>query len=147
MKEHYVRDYVKAYCPYYDFIHDQAMQGGCSRKRPDMLLDCLTHSIVIEIDENQHTDYKCEEKRMMQIFMDLGERPLVILRFNPDRYTNFDNQVIHGLFHFDSNNVLQIVDIQDLHQRIGALVQRINSHVDNIPSREVTLEKLFYNHQ
>ena len=35
----------------------------------------------VEIDENQHTNYSCENKRTMEIFNDLGRRPLVMIRF------------------------------------------------------------------
>lgn len=144
MKEHYLRDYIGAYCPSYNFVYDQIIEGGCSRRKPDILLDCLTHSIVIEIDENQHEDYKCEDKRIMQIFMDLGCRPLVVMRFNPDRYVDIDGKTINGLFVFDERNVIQITNAMEMHQRIGTLTGRIHYHFSTIPQKEVTIEKLFY---
>lgn len=66
-------------------IFDSKVQGGCSRRRPDALIDLLSHSIVLECDEFGHTGYSCENKRTMEIFEDLGSRPLVVLRFNPDK--------------------------------------------------------------
>jgi hypothetical protein len=147
MKEHYITDYIRAYCPQYDFVYDKAIEGGCSRKRPDVLLDCMTHSIIIEVDENQHEDYKCEDKRTMQIFMDLGDRPLVVLRFNPDKYIDIDGQEHPTLFTFDQAGVIQILSVINLHQRVTALVDRIRHHVENIPDKEVTLEKLYYDFQ
>ena len=36
---------------YPDIILDKKVEGGCSRRRPDGLIDCLTHSVIIEIDE------------------------------------------------------------------------------------------------
>ncbi len=149
MKQHYIQDYVSAYCPDYDFIWDQTIQGGCSKRKPDMFLDCLTHSIIVEIDENMHQGpgYQCENKRIMEMFEDLGNRPLVVLRFNPDKYVNEQGQQIESLFSFDTNNVITITNIIDLHQRILTLVNRIQYHVENLPSQELIIEKIFYNHE
>jgi hypothetical protein len=75
---------------YPDMILDQVIAGGCSRRRPDGLLDCLTHVIIIEIDEDQHIGYDstCDNRRTMEIFNDLGDRPIIFIRLNPDGYTH-----------------------------------------------------------
>jgi hypothetical protein len=69
-------------------LWDCPIDGGCSNKRPDMLYDFGIGCLVIEIDEDAHKseDPSCREKRMCEIFLDLGERPLIFIRFNPDRY-------------------------------------------------------------
>jgi hypothetical protein len=108
------------------------------------MLDCLTHSIVVEIDEDQHTDYKCEEKRMMQIFTDLGDRPLVILRFNPDKYSDAQGQRVPALFSFGSDNLIVIDDPEQLDQRVQGLAVRIRYHAENLPLKELTVERLYY---
>ena len=98
MKEHHVIDYIREVVVNESLIdvevtYDKQVQGGCSRKRPDVLMDFLTHSIIIEVDETQHSSEEycaCENKRMMQIFQDLGSRPVVFIRFNPDKYTDRD---------------------------------------------------------
>jgi hypothetical protein len=53
-----------------------------------LLLDLGYQVIIIEVDENQHTEYdcSCENKRTMQLSQDLGHRPIVFIRFNPDDY-------------------------------------------------------------
>ena len=53
-----------------------------------MLLDLGYQVIIIEVDENQHTEYdcSCENKRIMELSQDLGHRPIVFVRFNPDDY-------------------------------------------------------------
>jgi hypothetical protein len=150
MKEHHILDCLCSYCPDYDFIHDQRIVGGCSRRKPDLVLECLTHSIVILmlvlIDENQHEDYKCEDKRLMQIFTDLGNRPLVVLRFNPDVYVDATGQKVQGLFTFGTDNLILEKDPEQLHQRVYTLSQRIQYHRENIPLKELTIEKLYYDH-
>ena len=67
-------------------IHDKRVEGGCSKRRPDLLLDLGSHIIIVEIDKNKHNDYDCmcEHKRLMEISMDLSHRPIVFIRFNPD---------------------------------------------------------------
>lgn len=146
MKEHHILDHLCSYCPDYNFIHDQIIAGGCSKRKPDLRLECLTHSIVIEIDENQHEDYKCEEKRLMQIFEDLGNRPLVVLRFNPDAYIDAGGVNVPGLFTFGTDNLIVEKDSEQVKQRVYTLSQRIRYHVENIPTKEVTIEKLYYNY-
>jgi hypothetical protein len=144
MKEHHILDYLCSYCPDYDFIHDQVIEGGCSQRRPDLFLECGTHSLIIEIDEDQHLEYKCEDKRTMQIFTDLGSRPLVVLRFNPDKYTNADGQQVRCLFTFGHDNLIVVEDLTQLDQRVYILSQRIRYHVENVPLKELTVERLYY---
>ena len=49
---------------------DKIIQNGCSRRRPDILIDCASHVIAIEIDEYKHQQYDstCESKRICQIY-------------------------------------------------------------------------------
>ena len=53
-----------------------------------MVLDLGYQVIIVEIDENQHIDYdcSCENKRIMQLSQDVGHRPIIFIRFNPDEY-------------------------------------------------------------
>ena len=87
-KEYAVVEFVKTKFTDFDFVADKKISGGCSRRRPDLFLDMLYQIIIIEIDENQHTDYNCscQNKRLMELSQDLGHRPIVFIRFNPDDY-------------------------------------------------------------
>ena len=88
-KEYSVVDHVKTTFPELSWVADKIIAGGCSKRRPDLLLDLGYQIIIIEIDENQHIDYdcSCENKRIMELSQDLGHRPIVFIRFNPDDYT------------------------------------------------------------
>ncbi|CAM9807982.1 unnamed protein product, partial [Phaeothamnion confervicola] len=66
---------------------DCAVKGGCSKRRPDLRLELGVFTLIVEIDEEQHKNRSCEEKRIGELFQDLGNRPLVVIRFNPDKYT------------------------------------------------------------
>ena len=87
-KEFAVVEFVKAKFPHVDWIADKMINGGCSKKRPDLLLDLGYQILIIEIDENQHINYdcSCENKRIMELSADMGHRPIVFIRFNPDTY-------------------------------------------------------------
>ena len=87
-KEKAVVEFVMSQFPIekYTWIIDKKVSDGCSKKRPDLLLDLGYQVIIIEVDENQHTDYdcSCENKRLMELSQDVGHRPIIFIRFNPD---------------------------------------------------------------
>ena len=89
-KEQAVVDYILKEFPSdkYTWIVDKRIQDGCSRKRPDLLVDLGYQIIIIEVDENQHNDYvcSCENKRIMELSQDVYHRPIIFIRFNPDDY-------------------------------------------------------------
>ena len=87
-KEYAVVEYIKTKYPDFSWIIDKKIQGGCSKRIPDMMLDLGYQVVIVEIDENQHIDYdcSCENKRIMELSQDLGHRPIVFIRFNPDDY-------------------------------------------------------------
>lgn len=94
-KEKTVEDYIKQSFSQYDIVSDKKINEGCSKRRPDIYIDFGYQVIIIEIDEHQHRKYDCicENKRIMEISQDIGHRPLVIIRFNPDEYTTADEKV------------------------------------------------------
>ena len=50
--------------------------------------------IIIEVNENQHIAYdcSCENKRIMKLSQDVGHKPIVFIRFNPDDYE--ENEIV-----------------------------------------------------
>jgi len=60
------------------------------------LCDLGYQVIIVEVDENNHENYdcSCENKRIVQLSQDVGHRPLVIIRFNPDRYVDERGKVV-----------------------------------------------------
>ena len=89
-KEFAVVEFVKNKFENYSWIADKMVNNGCSKKRPDLLLDLGYQIIIIEVDENKHSKYDstCENARLMTISQDLGHRPIIFIRFNPDSYIN-----------------------------------------------------------
>ena len=87
-KEAAVVEYVRNTFSGISWTTDKRVLDGCSRRRPDILCHLGSHVIVIEVDESQHISYSCENKRMMEISRDLDHAPLIMIRFNPDSYTD-----------------------------------------------------------
>ena len=73
-------------------VFDKKIDDGCSLRRPDVRIECMTHTIIIECDKNKYQGYSCENKRTMKIFQDLGS--IVFLRFNQDLYHNRNNKLL-----------------------------------------------------
>ena len=68
-------------------IHDKPVGGDCGKYRPDFRYDAPTHSVVVEVDEDQHRSYdsECERIRMINIVQAVGMR-CVFVRYNPDAF-------------------------------------------------------------
>jgi hypothetical protein len=66
------------------------MLDGCSKKRPDIYFDLITHCLIVEIDEHQHRTYEdiCECARINEIVNGIGGKPVIIIRYNPDIVKN-----------------------------------------------------------
>jgi len=90
-KERTVVENILDFYPEIDWIPDKRVLDGCSKRRPDLLADFGDQILIIEVDENQHNGYdcSCENKRLMEISKDLGHRPIVFIRFNPDDYIEY----------------------------------------------------------
>jgi EsV-1-7 cysteine-rich motif len=73
-KEKVVVDRIKSHFPDFVWRHDKVVECGVSRRRPDLLLDVGSHVLIIEIDEDSHESYdcSCENKRLMQLSMDVS---------------------------------------------------------------------------
>jgi len=124
-------------------VFDKRIDEGCSLRRPDVRIECLTHTLIIECDENKHNGYSCENKRTMELFQDLGNRPIVFLRFNPDSYKDEKGNTVQGCFK-KTKTIDQSLQKNEWHRRIKLLKERIDHHIKNIPTKEVTIEQLFY---
>jgi len=128
-----------------DIILDKIISGGCSQRRPDGLFDCGSHSVIVEIDEDQHVGYNqlCDNYRTMQIFNDLGSRPVVFVRLNPDAYTT-NNKHIKGTFSTSRNGELKRNNVE-FNRRMTSLRDTVTTAIECVPDRLVTIIQLFFN--
>ena len=93
VKEKTVSNFIKETFPDYNWIFDKVIKNGISKRRPDVLLELSTHYIIVEIDEEQHSEYGyiSESNRIKDIRKDIDYKDVVFIRFNTDSYTNSDN--------------------------------------------------------
>jgi uncharacterized protein YajQ (UPF0234 family) len=125
-------------------IQDKIILNGCSKRRPDGLINLNDYNIIIEIDENQHSYYSCENKRLMEIFKDLGNSPLTIIRFNPDGY-KLDNKTIKSPFGITKvDGKLKIINYNEYNIRLNKLIEIIKKNLNIIPDKEINIINLFY---
>ena len=127
---------------------DKKIQGGCSRRRPDLLLDMGSHIIILEVDENKHIGYdcSCEDKRLMEISKDLQHRPIVFIRFNPDAYTTQDGILVKSCWKLNKLGVMQIMKTKqkEWEERINSLKQQIHYWIENPTEKTIEIIELFY---
>lgn len=113
------------------FVHNKSIGYVCGNYRPDFLIDCITHFIVIENDENQHNHYEkeCEIVRMYNIEQSMGLR-IHFIRYNPDV--------------FKINNIIQKISKTE---RMMHLLCRIEYYKNNTTfiDNKLSIEYLYYN--
>ena len=114
-----------------DCVHNKIPEGSCNKYRPDFVIDCATHYIIVEVDEHQHSGYKCEceQGRMINIAQDVGGGlPVYFIRYNPDTYKTKKGDI-------GSTNILA---------RHNKLIRTIELCQAHIPQRLITVSYLFY---
>ena len=145
-KEKAVRDFILTNFPDLTWNTDKIIKDGCSKKRPDLLLDLGYQVIIIEIDENQHICYEksCENKRIMILSQDIGHRPIIFIRFNPDDYIEYGINK-HSCWTFDKNGISKIKKsyIKEWSERLETLKNTINYWIDNKNISEKTIELIY----
>jgi hypothetical protein len=147
-KEKEVVDHVMYHYPQFTWVADRTVQDGCSRRRPDLLLDMGSHIIIVEIDENKHSGYECscENKRLMEISRDLQHRPIVFIRFNPDSYVAQEGRVVKSCWRLNKTGVMTIIVNKraEWNARLETLTGQIRYWIDNAPEKIVEIVELFY---
>jgi len=111
------------------FVHNKSVGFVCGNYRPDVKIDCLTHLVIVEIDENQHSQYEqsCEISRMLNIHQAEGLK-CIFLRYNPDIFRCKGKAVkVH-------NNT-----------RLKTLLKEIKKNMIKIPEDEISVYRLYYN--
>ena len=135
--------------PSYTPKYDRQVDGGCSKKRPDIFIDCYTHVIIGEIDEKGHntdTYCACESKRLMMLMQDFGMRPIIVIRLNPDAFVDHKQRKYPSCFKMDmKTGLLELSDKKQWMFRMNAYLDRFRYHLQTVPSMEMTVDHLFYN--
>ena len=123
------------------WILDKGFAKGVLQ-RPDMRLNARHRRIVlVEIDEDSHRSYECAKERAREAVF-LANAPLgaeiVMLRFNPDHYTDYDGIRHPSCFKFNPTTGTVIVDPKQRKQwaaRCADLISAIENYLN--PETEV----------
>lgn len=147
-KEKAIVDFVVAEFPNVTWISDKRVIDGCSRRRPDLFLDMGNQVIIIEIDENQHTNYdcSCENKRLMEISKDIGHRNLIFIRFNPDQYINRNGEKVKSCWSINKQGVSTITKNtnREWNERLNSLKAQVHYWINNSTEKMVEVIQLYY---
>ena len=146
-KEIAVKDYILKEYPDFTWICDKKVQDGCSKRRPDLMLDLGYQVIIIEVDENQHIAYdcSCENKRLMELSKDINHRNLIFIRFNPDAYKTRENKTIKSCWKINKKNGILIISSQsDWDSRLNVVKETIQYWIDNETNKMIECIELFY---
>lgn len=121
------------------------------KDKADELIDVTSHFVVLECDENMHSreTLQCREGRHWRLWESVGQRPIVFLRFNPDRYVDEFGVTHSSCFGVDANGrvVLTPSAARQWGARLDDLGARLLYHLEHVPDQHVTTEYLFYGTQ
>ena len=110
------------------------------------MLDLGSHVLIVEVDESKHNSYECscENKRLMEISQDVGHRPIVMIRFNPDAYIGENGKKISSCWKLTKLGVMTVAKIKECEHRIKCLKDQIQYWADNPTDKTVEVVQLFY---
>jgi hypothetical protein len=151
-KERTVVDYILENFPNFTWVADKKIQDGCSKRRPDLILDLGYQVIIIEIDENMHCNYDCtcENKRIMEISQDVGHRPIVMIRFNPDAYVDIDGDKVKSPWNPTENGILSYKKTNQTKTEWKARLKVLKKQIEywskpkNKTDKTIEIVQLFY---
>lgn len=148
-KEIAVVEHIVNTFPAMDWITDKKIDNGCSKKRPDLLLDLGYQVIIVEIDENQHQKYNCscENKRLMELSQDVGHRSIIFIRFNPDDYFDENNHKVKSCWGITKETgISKIINKKDWNSRLESLKKQIEYWLilEHKTDKTIEIIELFY---
>ena len=128
-KEKAVSNFVQNNFPSYNWIFNKTILNGTSLRRPDIYLELENRVLIVEVDENQHQSYdcSCENKRLVQIFQDTKFKPLIFIRFNPDKYYNTTNKLVESPWKVQKDGFVKITENEEVNW-----VHRLNMLKDSL---------------
>ena len=151
-KEYSVVEFIKNTFPDLTWITDKKIVDGCSKRRPDLLLDLGYQILMIEVDETQHKDYdcNCQNKRMMELSQDVGHRSIVFIRFNPDNYKK-NGINITSCWGQDKNGIYLVKKSKknEWNERLNSLKEQIEYWInpENKTDKIIEIIQLFYDNE
>ena len=147
-KEYSVVEFIKENFEKYDFIYNKRIQNGISKRMPDLLLNLENQVLIIEVDENQHEKYdcSCENKRLMELSLDVEHKPIVFIRFNPDSYLDKEGKKIKSCWSITkSTGIIKIDNKKKWDERLECLKESVQYWIENETDKTIKIVELYYN--
>lgn len=147
LKEREVVQFVMQTFPNLSWRYNKRCIDACSQRTPDLLLDLGYMVLIIEIDEYQHRSYADEEERQLELSKDLGFRPIVFLRFNPDSYINHEEERIASPWKSRTNGLFSVQNEEEWNRRLNTLKTTIEHWLkeENKSTQAIHEVYLYYN--
>lgn len=132
-KETFIYEYLKRKYTKREIIREKVV--GLRHLKPDYLIKRKNYNIIGECDEDAHRRYNAqvEEMRLTEIKEGLENKPLVVIRINPDK-----NSTEEGCFKFENGKIM-INNEKIWLKRRRELVKNINKYLKEKPDRDLTL--------
>jgi hypothetical protein len=147
-KEYAVVEFIKENFEKYEFIYNKRIQNGISKRIPDLVLTLENQVLIIEVDENQHEKYdcSCENKRLMELSLDVEHKPIVFIRFNPDSYLDREGKKIKSCWSITkSTGILKIDNKKKWDERLECLKESVQYWIENKTDKTIEVVQLYYN--
>ena len=147
IKENKVANYIKINFPDYDWQIDKKIIGGKSLRRPDICLNLTEYYIIIEIDEYQHKKYgqEYDDMRNFDLLSDVNNKPIVLIRFNPDTYIDINKKKKLSCFTVDlETGSLKIKNEVHWEKRLETLKSNVAYWLNKKSNIELTTISLFF---
>jgi hypothetical protein len=144
VKENAVVNYLVSLFPNFNWKKDQII--GKSRKRPDLFLDLGYQILIIEIDENKHKKYNTEQERIKLLCLDVQERPIILIRFNPDNYKQGSKNIGSCWINNKEGCVIRKNKQQEWRERLVMLASKVEYWLNpiNIITHQLEEIKLYF---
>ena len=83
----------------------------------------------------------------MELSQDVGHRPIIFIRFNPDEYLDKDNNKITSCWTIDKRGICCIkkIKIKEWNERLNVLKEYIQYWICNTTNKMIEIVQLFYN--
>lgn len=83
----------------------------------------------------------------MEISQDLGHRPIIFIRFNPDSYIDVNGVKIKSCWGLDGYGLCSIKNKNNWNERLIKLKEKVEYWMDekNKSNKTIKIENLFYN--
>jgi hypothetical protein len=145
-KEKAIKDFIFSHFSQLTWVWDKKIQDGCSQRRPDFLCDLGEKILIVEVDENQHTNYDstCEIARINNLVQDVYFRPIVMIRINTDSYNN-EVGIVKSPWNVGKDGIVRITDEKEWNERLEKLKNTIEMCIScEKPNDLITIHSLFF---